>query len=244
MVVSLLLTLIIPLAVSWAGPVKRISALHVESTTPDEVREYVAKPEDVRKRAQEIAVWDAAHAAGKAEGEQPVAWTEGEKVKMTFPGRKVAVFWSGGIKVNDKGEKVGDGLFKPEMYLLALLGMNPENYSPSTNESISVLFKLVFPFATLIITGLLIRPRPEDRAILDRFYGRLLTPVKEDPEEDAREVEKTYQDPQRFEKTKLFPGSDWNLRRWTWFDWQGLVYAGSAMAVIGTLVILFAKAIY
>ncbi len=236
--VSLLLTLFIPLAVSWTPAVQKIPALHAEIGTPPIEREYSAKVNDVKERADQVAAWDAREALGQAEGTRPSELVEGQAFTKTFPGKKIAVFWAGGIKTNENGDTVGTGLFRTELYLLHLFGVDLVSNSVAVNESLSLLFKLVFPFAAVLLMGFL--TKPVDDKTLDRFYGRLLTPVKPDHEEDAREVELTYQNPHRFNDTRLLPNSNWYFRRWTRTDWMGLLYAVSAMIIIGALMVFFA----
>ena len=69
-----------------------------------------------------------------------------------------------------------------------------------------------------------------DRTVLDRFYARMKTPVNPDPAKDRAEVELSYQKPDRFNHTKIFPGSQLEFCRWTsedaWGFILGLVAAG------------------
>ena len=64
------------------------------------------------------------------------------------------------------------------------------------------------------------------------------TPVKLDREEDNNELQKSYDDPHRFDHVKLFPGSQLEIYRWNRVDSIG--FAVSIAAVAGIVGLLFA----
>ena len=237
--VALLLTLFVPLLASWTPVVRENTALHLEVQPASIVRTYTAKGWDVKARQGQIAEWQALDEAGKAKGECPQTLVVGDRFDQTYVPPAKAVFWAKGIKEDDNGKPYGGGLFRADLFLIHSLGFDLSKRSVAANESISLAFKLIFPFAALILFGLF--GRQNDDAVRDRFYGRLLTPVRADPEEDEKEVALTVADPHRLDDRKLWPGSDWYLRKWDWQDWKGIIVSVVAMVGIGGLMLFLAN---
>ncbi|MFA6291207.1 MAG: hypothetical protein WC637_05460 [Victivallales bacterium] len=79
-------------------------------------------------------------------------------------------------------------------------------------------------YAAIIMEGnisLLYRPDEtieQEKVRIDRYYAKLKTPVAPTPEADEKELVKTFTDPTRFNKNKLFPKSNWEFNRWTKMD--------------------------
>jgi len=231
--IPVLLTIVIPVAVTLVPGARYNSSLLQEVQPPTITKSYEAKTQDVQTREAQLTEWDLLNAAGKAIGMRPAELQEGDTFEQVFIPPAKAIFWESGIKMDDDGRLYGSGLFRPELYLLHTMGMNLDQNSVSFNECMSLLFKLIFPFAAILILGYV--SKPTDKQILDRFYGRLLTPVNPDAALDAQEVALTYENPHRFDHTKLFPQSAWNIRRWGWSDWKGVVIAAVAFFSIGLL---------
>ncbi|MHC5183533.1 MAG: hypothetical protein ACYSPI_04575 [Planctomycetota bacterium] len=169
--------------------------------------------------------------AGKASQDRPLPLREGNAFEQTFQPPAKSVFWTSGIKEDSDGKAYGAGLFRTELYLMQLCGMDLANNAISTNECISLLFKLIFPFGAIFILGYL--TKPVDQETLDRFYGKLLTPVNPDHDQDAKEIALTFENPRRFDHTKLFPNSHWYIRKWNWMDWKGFIIVMAAIVLIG-----------
>jgi hypothetical protein len=69
---------------------------------------------------------------------------------------------------------------------------------------------------------------------VDRFYGKLKTPVGPTPELEREAMELTLQSPARFDHLKLFPRSQWEFCRWTREDTLGfLVCCAVSGAILG-----------
>ncbi len=97
-------------------------------------------------------------------------------------------------------------------------------------------------YAAIIMEGnisLLYRPDEtieQEKVRLDRYFAKLKTPVAPTPEEDEKELVKTFADPGRFDNEKLFPKSRWEFSRWTRMDVIG--FSGCwliAFAILGVL---------
>ena len=227
--VSILLTIVIPLFAGLLPGVRTNPALLTEITPPAEVRTYTATIGEVDIRAQEITEWDLLAEAGAAEGERPVRLAEGDLFEETYQPPTRPIFW-GNIEVRD-GVRHGTGMFRAELYLLSRLGVDLASNHPSTNSSLVLIFRLLFPFAAIFLVGMLTKPDPQDA--LDQWYGKLLTPVEPDAEADARAIAQTKADPNRQNHLKLWPESSWQIRRWTREDWFG--FAISIPAMIGSI---------
>ena len=237
--VSLLLTLFVPLAASWSPAVRENPAMHLEIQPSAIVKTYTAKAWDVETRAAQIEEWQALDVAGKANGDCPAALSVGERFEQSHIPPAKAVFWKKGIKKSEDGALYGDGFFRAELFLMHKLGFDMSTRSVAALESTSLAFKLIFPFAALILFGLF--GKQNDDSVRDQFYGRLLTPVHGDPAQDAKEVASTVADPHRLDDRKLWRESDWYFRKWDWQDWKGIVISVVAMIGIGGLMLFLAN---
>lgn len=236
--VSLLLTLFIPLFMSWSPTVRENRDLQLEIITPPIVRTYAAREWDVSERSRQIEEWKALAAVGKAQGECPTALSVGERFEQSYVPPPKAVFWAKGIKLDEAGKTYGDGSFRPELFLMHKLGLDMSSRSVAAIESISLAFKLIFPFAALFLFGVF--GKQNDDEVCDDFYARMLTPVHDDQEQDARDVAAAVANPRALDDRKLWPQSNWYIRKWDWQDWKGIIYSVVAMVGIGGLMWIFA----
>ncbi len=226
---ALLLTLVIPLAASWVPAIRNSSALHQEIQPPAITRTYTAKAWDVSAREKRVEEWSALNAVHKAKGECPETLSIGERFEQPYIPASFALFWEKGIKTGPDEQRYGSGKFRADLYLIHKLGLDLSKLSVAANKSISLIFKLVFPFAALILFGLF--GKQNDADVRDRFYARLLTPVNPDHEADRKMIAATVANPHLMDDRKLRPGSSWNFRKWDWQDWKGIVI--SIIAIIG-----------
>jgi hypothetical protein len=67
------------------------------------------------------------------------------------------------------------------------------------------------------------------------------TPVDPEPQKDRENLTRAYQDPSRSRSNKLFPRSDWEVRRPTKRDWAGFGLALVACLLIVGLALLAAN---
>ena len=81
--------------------------------------------------------------------------------------------------------------------------------------------------------------RQTDPVRVARFYARLKTPVLPDPADDALAVQASYDDPSRFDHTKLFPRTDCELTKWNKMDALGFLGCCASVGII----LLFFKAV-
>ena len=88
----------------------------------------------------------------------------------------------------------------------------------------------------VIILLSLVTP-PDDKDKLDRYYVKMKTPVKPDPQADAAEVEASYRDPSRFDHNRLIPFFGLEIQKPKLLDITGFIAAFViCFAIIGLTV--------
>jgi solute:Na+ symporter, SSS family len=129
---------------------------------------------------------------------------------------------------------VGRGRFHAELFLLRLCGLDLRSWSASARFSARFVVSGLLPFIFLIGVSLITKGPPQP--LVDRFYGKMQTPVAATPEEDIAAMAETLRNPRRLEHTKLFPNSNWEFMRWRREDAVGFV---ACCAVSGAILGLF-----
>jgi solute:Na+ symporter, SSS family len=124
----------------------------------------------------------------------------------------------------------GRGRFHAELFLLHAAGLDLANWSASARFSARFVVSGLLPFIFLIGVSLFTRGPPAE--LVDRFYGKMQTPVGATPELEAIAVAETARDPRRLEHTKLFPGSSWELMRWRREDALGFFVCCAISGII------------
>jgi Na+/proline symporter len=132
---------------------------------------------------------------------------------------------------NPLGVPQGRGRFDFELDLLGRAGLPAGDLSAGGILAAQFFFDGLFPFVVLMGVSL-VTPRTE-AARLNRFYGKMKTPVGPTPELDAVAVAESERNPGRFDHLKLFPGSEWEFCRWTREDTIGFL----ACCVISTAIL-------
>jgi hypothetical protein len=92
------------------------------------------------------------------------------------------------------------------------------------------VFDGAFPFVLLFVFSWLTRQR--DKEIVDKFYAKMKTKVQDDPAEDERALQQSYEEPEKLENHKLFPGSNWEFLKWDKEDTVGFLLSCVAVVVI------------
>lgn len=237
MVVMFIATVVLPFGMPLL-PEMRTSEYLLKTTQAIPVtRTYTAREMDVQQRNKAITSWDNLNTIGKAEGERPLMLKTGEKFEKKILLPKKSIFWSEGIDY--KGEKaVGKGYLKVELIALDKLRWDLSKNSYSLNETLTFLFRIVFPFLILMIVAYFTKPLEKER--LDKFYGKLLTPVVGSCNlEDDKEMALTNAEPTRFNHLKIFPNSNWEFRKWNREDWTGVIVSCLAvLSVVGLLMLI------
>ena len=130
--------------------------------------------------------------------------------------------------------KSGRGLFRVEVYLLKLVGVDVAGFSPAALLTTRYLVDALFPVVLLLVISWL--TRPTDPVRVARFYVRLKTPVAATLAQDAIDVEEGYAHPTHLDHTKLFPHSNWEFTKWNRTDALGFF---GCCAFVGVILIFF-----
>jgi len=146
-------------------------------------------------------------------------------------------FEDGVVHVNPKdlnSPKTGIGLFRVEVYLLKLLGVDVAGFGPAGLLTTRYVVDAAFPILILVVVSLL--TLPTDPARVARFYVRLKTPVAPTLEQDALDVEQGYANPTHLDHMKLFPHSNWEFTKWNRMDALGFF---GCCAFVGVILLFF-----
>lgn len=166
-------------------------------------------------------------------GSPPPEAVEGEPIEITVRSGGVPIFWdrvtpasgepewetvedteTDGKRVlvqRQVGERQGVGLMNVDFLAYHWMGVDLAGVSKATLETLRLPPRLLTPFLFLIIVSLL-TPR-NSQAALDRYYVKMKTEVRRDPEADRLELDESYRNPQRFDDRKLFPGTQLEFNR-------------------------------
>ncbi len=204
----------------------------------EEVRTYTARAMDVSDRQRELATWAELSGEQKAERRRPEPLEVGQEFSKTYriPGR--AIFWMQGVKVDpETGTLRGSGALNISLLALEAVGIDLAKMPHALNQTLRLLIRVGFVFGVLIILSLLTRHTSRDKAALDKFYVRMKTPVVPNREEDARQVQLSYENPSRFDHRRLLPGTGWEFQKWTRVDAVG--FAVSVVVLLGIIGMFF-----
>jgi len=133
----------------------------------------------------------------------------------------------------------GTGNFRFDFLLYKLLGIDLGEYSDSTLKTLDLPPKIIVPFLVMIVVSLFTHKNTQ--TTLDRYYVKMKTPVGGDPQQDAEELERSYQEPDRFNDRKLWPNSSLEFQKPTRSDVVGFVLSIAACFGIIALAVLVAS---
>jgi SSS family solute:Na+ symporter len=201
------------------------------------VRVYKAHELDVVEREEAIEAWERLYSRGQTDTPKPESVQLGQMFEKTYQHPSRSIFWTKGIRIDVSGQSSGRGMLSLELVLVDKLGVDLEGNPYALNETIRILIRTTFPFLILILVSLM--TRPDDSHLLDRFFVKMKTPVRIDPDDDARELARSYADPRRFDGSKLFPRSAWEFDKWNRTDTVGfIVSCGVAVAILALLILI------
>lgn len=157
----------------------------------------------------------------------------------TETGGGKSIYWSGGVE-EKQGIVTGVGSFRFDMLIYDKIpGVDLTKVSNAALKTLEFPFKIIAPFLVMIIASLL--TKPNDKKALDRLYVKMKTPVDPVPQKDEAEIEKSYANPDRFDKNKLFPNSNLEFQRPTKYDVIGFITCFGICFVIIGLVLLVSQ---
>ena len=125
-------------------------------------------------------------------------------------------------------------MFRFQIWLIGLTGIDLTTFSKAGLSAISFLFDIIFPFLVLFIVSLFTKSNSE--RVLQEFYARVHTPAMANQELDAIEVQKRIDDPALVEQDKMFPGTNWEFWKLTKKDMVGF---GLCWLGVGAIVLLY-----
>jgi len=165
----------------------------------------------------------------------------GETIQKTHRMEAAAIFFEDVVRVDpdDPASPLeGQGRFQAEIWVLSWFGIDFAGWSKAQLVATRFFFDALFPF--LLLFGLSVFTRPVEKKRLDRFFGKLHTPVQPTDEEDEAAVEHAAVHPERFEEEKIWPGSDWEILKPGKIDIIG--FGGSCVFVVVILFLLWGMA--
>ena len=201
-----------------------------------------ASAADVARRQAAIAIWDASEGD---KGDRPQALALGDPFTDEFSSGGESIFWGEGVKAvgnttlvevdraqSDEGAKTvtisrregqftGQGRFTLAFYIYHLLGMDLRQADRALLTTLRIPPRIIMPFLVMILLSFVTRPGTKE--VLDRYYVKMKPPVLPDPEDDLQELQLSYQEPSRFDDTKLFPATNLEFQRPKFVDIAGFV---------------------
>jgi len=162
----------------------------------------------------------------------------GETIQKTHAIAPAGIFFENVVRTDPEdpdSARVGSGRFNAEVWVLSWFGIDFTGWSKAQLMAARFYFTAAFPFVLLILLSLF--TRRNDANCLDRFYGKLHTPVQPTPEEDVRAVDHSALHPEEFEPQELLPGTSLEVLKPSAMDWLG--FGGSWLIVLGILGLLW-----
>ena len=204
------------------------SRLLKQTNPPVIERTYTAKAMDVEEREQLIKNWEQ---LANPLTPRPKAIRLGDKIVKSFTLPQKSVFWSRGVKTDEKGTVYGSGYLYLELLLLDAVGFRLTENPYALNETIRLLIRLILPFLILMFAAIL--TRRDEHPQLKGFFVKMRTPVHPDGREADQKLLSERMD--NFDLSKdilLFQDSEWEFYRWNKFDRRGFLFSWLIVAVI------------
>jgi SSS family solute:Na+ symporter len=160
----------------------------------------------------------------------------GEKIAKEHTVEPAAVFFEkvARLRPEDPGSpKAGIGRFEAEVWVLSWTGIDFTRLTKAQLVATRFFFDALFPFVLLFLLSFLTRPVP--KRDLDTFFGKIHTPVRPTPEQDQTAVEEATTHPERWEKNKIRPKSNWEIMKPQRADVLGF---GGTWLLVGVIIFL------
>jgi len=203
MILSIIITIVIPNVVPEIQSLRESPALTIQTKSRTEIIQTKAMQSDVE--------------AGRAQ-------YVGQMIEKTLTAPPAGIFYEQVVRKNPQDPNsplVGQGMFRVQVYLISLFGVDFTEMSKAQVATASFLFDIIFPFIVLFCVSLMTKKNSE--RTLREFYAAIHTPVVPDQEEDARRVQMAIDNPEIVEHDKLFPGTHWEFWKPTKWDVWGFV---------------------
>ncbi|MBN2092761.1 sodium:solute symporter family protein [candidate division KSB1 bacterium] len=137
--------------------------------------------------------------------------------------------------------KIGLGRFHAELWVISWFGVDLSRLPKAASVALRFAFDAIFPFILLFLLSFMTK-RNSAKA-LNAFYAKMHTPVQKNLDEDSLAVEENIRNHEKFEKEKIWPGSDWEVLKPSWIDYLGFfgswVIVGIIILVLWMVVTLY-----
>ena len=160
----------------------------------------------------------------------------GQPIERQHTIEPTGVFFETVARINPEdpnSAKIGIGRFHAEIWVLSWLGIDFTKFTKAQLVSTRFFFDALFPFLLLFILSYLTKPVKKER--MDRFFGKLHTPVQPTEEEEEKALQDSYDNPDKFEKDKIWPGSNWEILKPSKQDIYGF---GGSWILVGIIIAL------
>lgn len=160
----------------------------------------------------------------------------GERIEKQYVIEPAAIFFEKVARIRPEdpnSPKIGIGRFEAEVWVLSWLGIDFTRFTKAQLVATRFFFDALFPFILLFLLSYLTKPVP--KVDLDNFFGKIHTPVQPTPEKDQRAVEEAMAHPEKWEKKKLRPGSNWEIMKPGKADVIGF---GGTWLLVGVVILL------
>jgi SSS family solute:Na+ symporter len=210
-IVCTLLFAILPEVLPLFGPVQHSKWLTQQTVEQTIMRSTSATQQDVDKG---------------------LASAVGQKIRKEFIIPPASIYYDSVARSNPEdanSSMIGLGRLKTELVVGGVIGLDMKNMKPSMLMTLRYLIASLLPFIILIPVSMISKDKGLEENIA-RFYVKMKTKVIADRELDKAELQKSYDNPTRFDHTKLFPKSNWEFCKWDKEDMWG-VLASTALTV-------------
>jgi len=160
----------------------------------------------------------------------------GQKIRKQHVIEPAAVFFEKVARIdpdNPSSAKIGIGRFGAEVWVLSWLGIDLASFTKAQLSAARFFFDALFPFLLLFLISWVTRPAPKET--LDRFFGRIHTPVQPTLDLDAAAVQDAYDHPDKFKGAKIWPRSQWEIMKPSRLDIIGF---GGSWLLVGVIILL------
>lgn len=160
----------------------------------------------------------------------------GERIEKQHVIEPAAIFFEKVARIRPEdpnSPKIGMGRFEAEVWVLSGLGIDFSRFTKAQLVATRFFFDALFPFILLFLLSYLTKPVP--KTDLDHFFGKIHTPVQPTPEQDQTAVEEAMAHPEKWEKRKLRPGSNWEIMKPGKADIIGF---GGTWLLVGVIILL------
>lgn len=158
----------------------------------------------------------------------------GQKIEKQHLIEPAAIFYEKVARLQPEdptSPKIGMGRFEAELWVLSWLGIDLTRFTKAQLVAARFFFDALFPFFLLFLLSLI--TKPVGRADLDRFFGKIHTPVQPTPELDERAIEEAAEQPQRWKERKIWPRSNWEIMKPSRVDILGF---GGTWLLVGVII--------